>query len=519
MRRLFEKKEDQIRKQTKLSDKEKNIIIKFFNLHPEQDKKCKEFGIDWNRHDNTADKFFNLIQAFNERFLPKLSLKDLKEGKDYNYLGRDDYYDYYFILSYRGSVTIASNNVAPEVWTTGYGRGYDTAISLDENSLKDYPTKVLEDGTILKGGAKWCTAYNHTSEHWDDYTDYSFFVYACAHNDSVKDKYKKVAIRYSLEDIDEDSYANLGGMHAYNLLCEMYDAPDYDFDSSEGYWGIIEDFLFEQEEKLRNSWNTFFNVKGEDKKRRKEEELKKRKKEDIRIFVERTQGREIKEFSYRGYDFPMVEMGTRPEGKVFGSYYLTADAVPFSPRYNCDKYEYGCNHWDISIARQWLNSDAPAGQWYKEQSVEGYKVDWDETSDYTKNFIKNTDGFLRIIGISKSQLNPVKNITYTTEGKEIITEDYIWIPSLTELSTQNNYKEGEPLDYWRQLLGDNASRNTNALRVMKSCDTLEPWWYWTRSAYSGCSDYVRCVGSDGYVYWGSADDRYRLPVLACFKSE
>jgi hypothetical protein len=29
MRRLFEKKEDQIRKQTELSDKEKNIIVNY----------------------------------------------------------------------------------------------------------------------------------------------------------------------------------------------------------------------------------------------------------------------------------------------------------------------------------------------------------------------------------------------------------------------------------------------------------------------------------------------------------
>ena len=61
------------------------------------------------------------------------------------------------------------------------------------------------------------------------------------------------------------------------------------------------------------------------------------------------------------------------------------------------------------------------------------------------------------VRIFPSNLTPPIDTTYTTEGKEIITEDYIWIPSLTELSTKNKYIEGQPLEYWQKLLGNNAS--------------------------------------------------------------
>lgn len=237
MRRLFEKKEDQIRKQTELSDEEKDIIIKFFSLHPEQDKKCKEFGIDWNRIDNTADKFFNLINSFNERFLPKLTLSDLKEGEDYVYLGEDSYYNYYFILSYKGSVTIASNNVEPEVWTENFGLGYDRAISFDDNSMRDYPIKTLENGKVLKGGAKWCISTNHSDAHWEDYifgVDNGgwgyYFIFACMKRSikNIEDRYKKVAIQLDSE-------------KEFNYLFDMFDACDYSWSNPP----FTEDFGYE----------------------------------------------------------------------------------------------------------------------------------------------------------------------------------------------------------------------------------------------------------------------------------
>ena len=499
MRRLFEKKEDIIRKMN-LSDKEKAIIINFFNDHPEQDKKCKEFGIDWNDKNTPFEKFFNLMNTFNERFLPKLTLADLTEGKDYQYLGEDNYYKYYFIYSYKGSVTIASNNVEPAVWTSVYGRGYDTAISMDENAKKDYPIKVEEDGSILKGGAKWCTAMNHTDSMWKSYTDGgSFFIYTCAKDKNLVG-YQKVAVRLE-----------------WSSTKEMYTEADSDFREGRVY-NIIYEFISEHNDTVSNCKENFRALKDEEKKIA--EEKKKQKEQEIKAYINSLPGIELK---YRNSDFPMIKMGHRKEGDVYGSLYLLPDIVPFSPQYSGRKYYFGCNRWDISIVRQWLNSDLPAGQWYKEYEVDNEKVDWSNTPSPTKDFIENTDGFLRKVGLSKSQLTPVKNITYTTEGKEIITEDYIWIPSLTELSTKSDHKEGQPLEYWQKLLGNNADCDSNRFRAIKVCydivnNSFDNAPYWTRSAGSECSNSVRYIGSGGSVYWLSAYYARRLPILACFKS-
>ena len=471
--RLYEKK-DHIIKKTNMTDEQKQEVIEFFTKHREQENQIS--GDEWNKPELlTYERFKQVMDAFNNRntkshankIANKVGITGLTEGKDYVDWGEFEdkllgTFHAYTPLSHLGAKTIAGKTVKP------------------------YP-----EGK--KDSATWCIGWTGNDGYWKKYffRDKTGFLIICGKNVPTK----KVCFEIKKDYNSKDSFHNVT-------------AWDY-YDTSHSIGNII------NERTLAYTLIPLFAKAKETSDNFREDLLKE---EEKQVFIERTQGREIKNFTYRGYDFPMVEMGIRPEGRVFGSYYLTVDEVPFSPRYGCDKYERGCNHWDISIARQWLNSDLPAGQWYKEYDIEGYKVDWGITSDYSKNFIKNTDGFLKIIGLSKSQLNPVKNITYTTEGEEIITEDYVWIPSLTELSTNNIYKEGEPLDYWKKLLGDNASQDTNSQRVMKTCDTLEPYWYWTRSADSGYSGGVRGVSGGGGIGWGSACGSGRLPVLACFKS-
>ena len=478
--RLYEKK-DHIIKKTNMTDEQKQEVIDFFTKHREQENQIS--GDEWNKPESlTYERFKQVMDAFNSRntkshankIANKVGIKGLTEGKDYvdwgefedNILGT---FHAYTPLSHLGAKTLAGKTVKP------------------------YPKDA-------KDSASWCIGWTGEDSYWKKYffRDKTGFLIICGKNVPTK----KVCFEIKKDYNSKDSFHNIT-------------AWDY-YDTSHSIGNII------NERTLAYTLIPLFAKTKETSDNFREDMLKeeynKRKEEEKQVFIERTQGREVKNFTYKGNKFPMVEMGERAEGKVFGSYYLTADFVPFSPRYACDKYEYGCNHWDISIARQWLNSDLPAGQWYKEQTVEGYKVDWDSTLDYTKDFIKNTDGFLRIIGLSKSQLNPVKNVTYTIEGEEIVTEDYVWIPSLTELSTQNKYKEGEPLGYWKKLLGDNASRDINSQRVMKTCDTLELHWYWTRSASLGYSCGVRCVYDDGSVNWYGAGSRGGFPILACFKS-
>ena len=486
-------KTNKIKKHPALTDEQKDEFIEFFKTHNDQHNL-----IDWNIFNRmNYEQIHTIIENWEKtHLLPKATLKDLKEGTDYDYIGKDGGYDYYFIYTYRASVAFASNNIGPEVWSPlceWYISNYaGEKTKWEENVLYDYPQKG-DDSTpfnsVTYGGAKWCISMNHTAKFWNQYTSDKGYNFVFAIRDSYSNNTQRN--KYAIE---------LKG----SSVQETYNSWDKNSSSA------VTDFLrYNAEAKNRL-----------EKYSAKSEGIKKKeiKQKEINEFKKRTEGLEIKNLTYKGYDFPMVEMGVRPEGKVFGSYYLITDWVPFSPKYNGEKYKYGCNQWSTSIVRQWLNSDEPAGQWYKEYEVDNDKVDWSNTPSSTKNFIKNTDGFLRIVGLDKSQLNPVKNITYTTKGKEIITEDYIWIPSLTELSTQNKYIEGQPLEYWQKLLGNNASQSSNENRIMKSCDTFESAWYWIRSADSDCSYDVRSVASDGDVIWDSAYDAKRLPVLACFKS-
>ena len=501
--RLYEKK-DHIIKKTNMTDEQKQEVIEFFTKHREQQNQIS--GDEWNKPETlTYERFKQVMDAFNNRntkshankIANKVGIKGLTEGKDYIDWGEFEdkllgTFHAYTPLSHLGAKTIAGKTVKP------------------------YP-----EGN--KDSASWCIGWTGNDGYWKDhfFRNKTCFLIICGENVPTKKVCFEIKKKYNIN-ISYSRYCD------DDLLLKNVTAWDY-YDNNSSINSILgriynqfNDDAVEDFYKLGDTFTTLFSKAKETSDKLRDallkEEERKKKEEERNTFIERTQGREVKNFTYKGHDFPMVEMGERTEGKVFGSYYLTADFVTFSPKYACNRYEYGCNRWDISIVRQWLNSDLPAGQWYKEQTVEGYKVDWDSTPDYIKDFIKNTDGFLRIIGLSKSQLNPVKNITYTTEGEEIITEDYIWIPSLTELSTQNKYKEGEPLNYWKKLLGDNASRDINSQRVMKTCDTLEPCWYWTRSASLDFFSNVRYVFGAGYVDVSCAYYRCKLPLLACFKS-
>lgn len=498
-------KTSKILKHPTLSDEQKEELIEFFKTHNDQHNL-----IDWNRFNKMEYAEIRAIIETWERthLLPQRKLSDLKSGKDYEYLGEEDDYKYYFIYTYEASVAFASNNIGPEVWSPlcdWYIKnegGEET--NWEQNVLYDFPQKEL-DGGITYGGAKWCISMNHTQRYWKKYRDNDKdFVFAIRNSSSEKDKRNKYAIEFRAE-YDEDEEKRI------RVLGFVYNS----WDIRDSFGSIVGDTLLhnpEMEKKLKVCFEHADTLRNE-----------RILNTDKELFTQRTRGREIKQFAYKGCDFPMVEMGSRPEGKVFGSYYLTVDFVPFSPMYEGGKYIHSCNRWDISILRQWLNSDKPAGEWFTPSSfIEDSKtlsLCKYRTPSETLAFINNTDGFLKILGISKSQLNPVQNITYTREGEESVTEDYVWIPSLTELSTVSIYKEGECLDYWKELLGENAgfeSEENN--RIMHSSDDYKPHSYITRSICSKSYNGLWHVDSRGHIESMVAESDFKVPVLMCFKS-
>lgn len=160
--RLLEDVSRFIKNNVNLTDEQKSKVNQFFKDHSNLNGK-----IAWQSEGAILpySAFNKVMDEFNSRFLPKGILTDLVEGRDYEIVYNKNDIIGYEILTYKASVTIASNNVGPEVWSE-LPESYKEAPGYDRNIIKDFP--VNEEG--LYGGAKWCTAYNHTDEFWNQYT-------------------------------------------------------------------------------------------------------------------------------------------------------------------------------------------------------------------------------------------------------------------------------------------------------------------------------------------------------------
>lgn len=110
---------------------------------------------------------------------------------------------------------------------------------------------------------------------------------------------------------------------------------------------------------------------------------------------------------------------------------------------------YGDNRWHKSAYRQYLNSDAPAKEWWTPQD------EWDMKPDQADT----VPGFLA--GFSddfKNALTRVKVVTYgntvTGDGSAVVTYDKIFLPSLQEIYCSPQVSgEGTYWPYWKERTG------------------------------------------------------------------
>lgn len=110
---------------------------------------------------------------------------------------------------------------------------------------------------------------------------------------------------------------------------------------------------------------------------------------------------------------------------------------------------YGDNRWWKSAYRQYLNSDAPAKEWWAPQD------EWDMKPDQADT----VPGFLA--GFSddfKNALTRVKVVTYgntvTDDGSAVVTYDKIFLPSLQEIYCSPQVSgEGTYWPYWKERTG------------------------------------------------------------------
>lgn len=166
---------------------------------------------------------------------------------------------------------------------------------------------------------------------------------------------------------------------------------------------------------------------------------------------------------------------------------------------------YGDNRWWKSAYRQYLNSDAPAKEWWAPQD------EWDMKPDQADT----VPGFLA--GFSddfKAALTRVKVVTYgntvTDDGSAVVTYDKIFLPSLQEIycSPQVSGEGTGYWPYWKERTGAKTPQalwQTYPLRITRDlAQRTVGRGVRLRSAFRGGGGIAFGVNSSGSVgHWGA----------------
>ena len=180
--RLYEKKDNLIKKNPNLTEEQKQEIINLLARHPSYESK-----IDWNRNSKlTYEDFLNVLRPL---YINDLDFRGLVKGEDYDLLLDKPKEKLYFIHTYNASKIIASNSVEPKLWTEipdwcGYEEKIDEAHAFGHFDS--------EHGD-MKPGAKWCISMQTSNELWNDYSKKFYFVFWIRNNSRLKSS-QKIAI-------------------------------------------------------------------------------------------------------------------------------------------------------------------------------------------------------------------------------------------------------------------------------------------------------------------------------------
>ena len=186
---------------------------------------------------------------------------------------------------------------------------------------------------------------------------------------------------------------------------------------------------------------------------------------------------------------------------------------------NLQRAGYGYNRWSQSAIRQWLNSDAPAGEWWTPQNV----------YDRPPQQLATLPGFMAGLPDDiKAVLKPIKVTTAlnTVSDSEIGTTedtyDIFFCSSLEQeyIVPQLANAEGAYWPYWKERLeldspqaqgsaGTNANHIRYAIENHNSAQTVR-----FRSAYRSHACYAWYMYSSGAAYSTSATYAHR-PAPAC----
>ena len=181
-----------------------------------------------------------------------------------------------------------------------------------------------------------------------------------------------------------------------------------------------------------------------------------------------------------------------------------------------NRKSYGNNRWIYANIRQWLNSQAAAGQWYSAQHGQDAPPSnanvWDNYNEYQQEA-----GFLA--GFSANFLAALLTTTHTVGkaqvdggGTESCT-DKIFLATCTEVGLSGDVTAGSKLAIFSNDASRQAKPTAEAVSKSEYTDSSlnanSPWYWWLADAYASNSCSVRYVYSSGALYWYSAYDGCR----------
>ena len=163
---------------------------------------------------------------------------------------------------------------------------------------------------------------------------------------------------------------------------------------------------------------------------------------------------------------------------------------------------YGNNRWKYSAVRQYLNSDANAGEWWTPQTP----------FDRTPDVAATKKGWLAGVPDELKQvLTPIKVKTAVPsaigtgdEGAFDVTYDKVFLPSLQEhYIAEQLAGEGDAWEYWKEINGTATKWPTgvatDALKVFQINNHGNAPYRWLRSANRSYGDLAWTVGPSGSV--------------------
>lgn len=177
--RLYEKKDNLIKKNPNLTDEQKQEIIEVLNRHP-----SSENLIDWNRNNKlTYEDFLNILRPL---YINDLDFRGLIEGEDYDILLDKPNEKLYAIYTHNASKIIASNAVEPKLWTEIPSWCGREEFTDEAHAFGHFDS---EHGS-LKPGAKWCISMQTSTKYWNQYGWDFYFVFWIRNDESLRNNQK-----------------------------------------------------------------------------------------------------------------------------------------------------------------------------------------------------------------------------------------------------------------------------------------------------------------------------------------